>query len=139
MLLKFARQLGIIVKKMKFRYYILLVVVSIAMYLILNPVYFDSKVRKYEGDGQIENISWRFYTFPINGYSISFDSFGLSKSFSKTYNLKNLPDTGETSFYLAFEDSQRHYLKDSNKSNLKATVKLVIKVLPIVKTKNRVF
>jgi len=101
-------------------------VLLIIYYLVLCPLYFDYQVKEYDGDGNIKNISIRFALVPIDGYTLSFEKFDLSKPFSKVYTLKNLPADSEPLIYLAVEDSNWNYTNDSNIAELTSAVEFIV-------------
>ena len=64
--------------------------------------YLKRQVASYAGDGQIQDISFRYLIFRIKGYELRFPVFNLDQPRSDTYTLRNLPVVGDyTMVYFA--------------------------------------
>jgi hypothetical protein len=84
---------------------IAMIVLSVLYINFMSPMSFKQQVQNYDGDGTIEDISFRFAVFlPIDGYIVSFDKINLEDPYTKTYTLTHLPEEREVSVYLTVED-----------------------------------
>jgi len=95
---------------------------------LINTVEYHSFLKKeisrYNGDGIIKDISFRFTVFPVKGYSITFTLFELGQPFSNTYTLSNLPDLDHVGVYLVVESED--YFKDEERLKLNSKVELIM-------------
>jgi len=89
--------------------------------LIMRPI------TPHVGDGQFQNISWRFpwgtVGIPITGYSITFERFDLAKGYTASYTLEKVPDIGKClEVYLCVVDSRRTLRDESTRRSLQAEI-----------------
>ena len=59
---------------------------------------FKNEIARYDGEGEIHDISFRYLLCKIKGYEIEFPDFPLDKPISLSYNLSNLPILEESPY-----------------------------------------
>jgi hypothetical protein len=84
-------------------------------------------ITAHVGDGQFRDISWRYpwvtVGTPVTGYSITFEQFDLSKSYTASYTLEKVPDIGKDVYlYLCVADPRHTLRADVTRQRLKAKI-----------------
>lgn len=104
------------------------ILIPLAYFFFISPVrhhpYLKREIVRYNGDGNIKDISLRFLVLPVPGYRITFTPFELDQPFSDAYTLSNLPDLGHVGIYLIVESES--YFKDEERLKLDAKVEITL-------------